>query len=39
MLGTVYNALGIDHTQKLVDFGGRPVQLLDDGEPIHELLA
>ncbi len=37
VLGTVYHALGIDYRQKLTDFSGRPVQLLDDGEPIEEL--
>lgn len=39
ILGTVYHALGIDPTQKLLDFGGRPIQLLDDGEPISELVS
>ncbi len=37
ILGTVYHALGIDWHQKLNDFTGRPMQLLDDGEPIAEL--
>jgi len=39
ILGTVYHALGIDPTQKLLDFTGRPVPLLDDGEPIRELVG
>lgn len=39
VLGTVYHALGIDPTIKLNDFSGRPTQLLDDGEPIRELLV
>jgi hypothetical protein len=39
ILATVYHALGIDPTQKLVDFSGRPMQLLDDGEPISELVG
>jgi hypothetical protein len=39
VLGTVYHALGIDYKQKLVDFSGRPMQLLDDGEPIPELVG
>jgi hypothetical protein len=39
VLGTVYHALGIDPKQKLLDFTGRPVQLLDDGEPIRELVG
>jgi hypothetical protein len=35
----VYHALGIDAKQKLPDFSGRPMQLLDDGEPIEELVG
>jgi hypothetical protein len=38
VLGTIYHALGIDYTQKLNDFSGRPMQLLDDGQPIAELV-
>jgi hypothetical protein len=38
VLGTVYHALGIDWKQKVPDFTGRPIQLLDDGEPIAELV-
>ena len=38
VLGTIYHALGIDYRQKLNDFTGRPMQLLDDGEPISELV-
>lgn len=38
VLGTIYHALGIDYRQKVNDFTGRPVQLLDDGEPIQELV-
>jgi hypothetical protein len=39
VLGTVYHALGIDPTHKVNDFTGRPTQLLDDGEPIRELVG
>jgi uncharacterized protein (DUF1501 family) len=39
VLGTVYHTLGIDWKQKVNDFSGRPTQLLDDGEPIEELVA
>ncbi len=39
VLGTVYHTLGIDWKQKVPDFGGRPIQLLDDGEPITELVS
>jgi hypothetical protein len=39
VLGTVYHALGIDPKQKLLDFTGRPMQLLDDGEPVGELVG
>jgi hypothetical protein len=38
VLGTVYHTLGIDWKQKVPDFTGRPIQLLDDGEPIAELV-
>ena len=38
VLATVYHALGIDPAQTLPDFGGRPMQLLDDGRPIAELI-
>ena len=39
VLGTVYHALGIDWRQKINAFTGRPMQLLDDGEPIEELVG
>lgn len=39
ILGTVYHALGIDPQTKLNDFAGRPMQLLDDGAPISELVS
>ncbi len=39
VLGTIYHALGVDYTQKLNDFSGRPMQLLDDGQPIAELVV
>jgi uncharacterized protein (DUF1501 family) len=39
VLGTIYHALGIDYRQQLADFTGRPRQLLDDGEPIAELVG
>ena len=39
VIGTVYHALGIDYEQKLNDFAGRPLQLLDDGKPISELVG
>ena len=38
VLGTVYHALGIDDQQKIPNFAGRPMQLLDDGRPIAELI-
>jgi uncharacterized protein (DUF1501 family) len=38
VLGTVYHALGIDPRLKVPDFSGRPTQLLDDGDPIAELV-
>jgi hypothetical protein len=38
VLATIYHTLGIDPTTKLPDFSGRPMQLLDDGKPIRELV-
>jgi hypothetical protein len=38
VIGTVYHALGIDATQSLPDFTGRPRPLLDDPTPIAELV-
>jgi hypothetical protein len=38
VLGTLYHALGIDAAETLPDFTGRPMRLLDDGEPIAELV-
>ena len=38
VIGTLYHALGIDASQTLPDFTGRPTRLLDDGEPITELV-
>jgi hypothetical protein len=35
---TLYELLGIDASQTVPDFAGRPQYLLDDREPIHELL-
>ncbi len=39
VLGTIYRSLGIDRKHQLPDFGGRPTPLLDDGEPIAELIS
>jgi uncharacterized protein (DUF1501 family) len=38
VLGTLYHALGIKADQKVPDFTGRPRPLLDEGEPIKELV-
>jgi hypothetical protein len=38
VLATVYHTLGIDPEQKVPDFSGRPMQLLDDTKPIDELM-
>ncbi len=38
LLATIYRHLGIDHRAALVDFFGRPVHLLSEGEPIGELI-
>lgn len=37
LLATIYRHLGIDHRGALIDFSGRPVHLLSEGEPIAEL--
>ena len=39
VIGTVYHALGIDYHQQVLNFAGRPMQLLDDGKPIVELMC
>ncbi len=38
LLATLYKALGVDLTTTLPDHSGRPMPLLDDFEPIKELL-
>jgi hypothetical protein len=38
VLATVYHVLGIDPAAALVDRAGRPVYLLEDHEPIRELI-
>jgi hypothetical protein len=38
VLGTLYHALGIDPSWTLPGFDGRPLKLLDEGEPIAELV-
>jgi hypothetical protein len=35
---TIYQVLGIDPKLQLIDLSGRPVSVLDDPTPIHELL-
>lgn len=34
---TVYDALGIDSRKQIITPEGRPVQILDEGSPVHEL--
>jgi hypothetical protein len=38
ILATIYHALGIDPSLTVPDFSGRPMYLLDDREPIEELV-
>jgi hypothetical protein len=38
IMATIYHVLGIEPTRQLTDFNGRPQCLLDDPEPIAELL-
>jgi hypothetical protein len=39
ILATVYHTLGVPLNSQLPDFNGRPQYLLDDAQPIRELLA
>ena len=39
VLATCYHVLGIDPDQSLTDFAGRPVPLLDDREPLSEMVS
>ena len=38
VIGTLYHLLGIDPKQTVADFNGRPQYLLEEGEPIDELV-
>jgi Protein of unknown function (DUF1501) len=38
LLATIYHALGINPAATLPDQNGRPIPLLDDGEPVRELI-
>ena len=38
LLATIYHVLGIDPTLQFKDHTGRPVSILDEGEPIRELI-
>ena len=38
VLATMYRHLGIDTTQHTVTNAGRPIPILPDGKPIHELI-
>src|SRR5262249_50995915 len=39
LIGTIYHVLGIDRRAQLTDFNGRPQYLLDDPEPVRELIS
>ncbi len=39
VLATVYRAMGIDPSQTFVNGNGRPMYILDDREPVAELLS
>jgi hypothetical protein len=39
IMATLYHVLGIDPAAQLLDFNGRPQYLLDDREPIRELIG
>ena len=38
VIATIYHVLGIDLRSQLTDFNGRPQNLLNDAEPILELV-
>ena len=38
MLATIYRHLGIDRTRSFSDYNGRPIPILNEGEPIRELI-
>ena len=38
LLATNYRHLGIDWTQSLIDYSGRPVHILSEARPIAELI-
>jgi len=38
LLATIYRHLGIDRRQTLKDYTGRPIHILNEGEPIRELI-
>jgi uncharacterized protein (DUF1501 family) len=39
VLSTVYRAVGIDPAQTFLNGSGRPMYILDDREPVRELLG
>lgn len=39
VMSTIYHVLGVDPRQQLTDFNGRPQFVLDDGDPIRELVG
>ena len=38
VLATLYHVLGIDPAATIVDYNGRPQYVLDDRQPVMELL-
>ena len=39
VLATMYHLLGIDRHKTFINDANRPVEILNYGEPIHEILA
>lgn len=39
IVATIYHVLGVDTAAQLIDYNGRPQNLLNDTQPIRELLA
>jgi hypothetical protein len=39
LIATIYHVLGIDLAAQLTDFNGRPQNLLNDTQPVRELVG
>ena len=39
LASTIYRQLGIDYTKELMAPGARPLDIVDGGDPVHEIIA